>query len=114
VNINQLSKLIIESVHDEQKRQIDEFINEFQGFDLKFEKKRLKSLTRQLIDLQSHACSELFSKDKTEKTQSFLKRKREIQELKDKIAKYEQNKPVIDCYAASHSQYMLHKHNKIT
>lgn len=109
---SQLKQLIIEAVVETQQQQIDKFLNEFSNFNPKEEKKRLKILTRRLQELRRHANGELFNKS-DKYTKAFWKLKEEIQQLDEKIKRYEADKDLIDVFARTHKQYVLNKHGKI-
>ena len=105
--------MVKESVEDVQRRQIDEFLTEFRGFDAKLEKQRLKIYQNRLQELHRHMNSELFStaKNKPEKyTRAFWKLKEEIKTLGVKLKKYEDNKDMVDSFARTHKKYVFEKH----
>jgi hypothetical protein len=108
VTKNQLKQLIVEAVIETQQQQIDAFLNEFENFNPKEEKKRLKILTRRLQELHRHANSEMFNN-----TRAFWKLKEDIKQLNDKLKRYESDKDLIDTFARTHKQYVLKKHGKI-
>lgn len=107
-----LTQLIFEAVDEAQQQQIDEFLNEFSEFDPKEEKKRLKTLTHRLQELNRHANTEMFNhSDKY--TRAFLKLKEDIKQLNEKLKRYDSNKDLVDVFARTHKQYVFKKHGKI-
>lgn len=109
---NQLKQLIVEAVIETQQQQIDAFLNEFENFNPKEEKKRLKILAGRLQELHRHANSELFNKS-DKHTRAFWKLKEEIKQLSEKLKRYEADKDLIDIFARTHKQYVFKKHGKI-
>lgn len=110
---NQLKQLIVEAVIETQQQQIDAFLNEFENFNPKEEKKRLKILTRRLQELHRHANSEMFNNNSSKYTRAFWKLKEDIKQLNDKLKRYESDKDLIDTFARTHKQYVFKKHGKI-
>lgn len=111
---HQIKQLIAESFAEMQKKQIDDFLTEFQNFDVKNEKQRLKSLLRQLQELKRHSNTELYEKSESYiYTRRFFKLKEDIEKLNAKIKKYEENKHIIDTLARTHKNHIFHKHGKL-
>lgn len=111
---HQIKQLIAESFAEMQQKQIDEFLTEFENFDVKNEKQRLKSLLRQLQELKRHANTELYEKSGNYiYTRRFFKLKEDIEKLNAKIKKYESNKDTIDTLARTHKKHVFHKHGKL-
>lgn len=83
---SRLKQLIAESLAEVHQKQIDEFLAEFANFNVKQEKERLKSLHRQLQELQRHANIELYEKNsKYIYTRRFFKLKETIKNIQSKI-----------------------------
>lgn len=110
---SRLKQLIEESVLEAQQQQIDAFIKEFQNFDPKHEKQRLKQLTKKLQELHRHANSEMYDNKSKNYTRAFFKLKEEIKELNNKINRYKTDKSLINVFVRNNRQYVLNKHGKI-
>ena len=110
-----LNTILAESVADAQRQAIDAFLEEFKDFDVKHEKQRLKHLEKHLNNLQHHTHSELFSNGGNDSvmTRKFYAVQQEMQDLAAKIARYEEEKPMMNCFAISHSDHFFKKHGKI-
>ena len=63
-------------------------------------------------ELNRHANSELYNKSNVY-TRAFWKLKEDIKQLNSKIARYEENKDLVDVFARTHKQYVLKKYGKI-
>lgn len=103
---------MIEAVAEIQQQHIDDFLNEFSNFNSKQEKKRLKTLIHRLQELNRHSNGELYNNSNIY-TRNFFKLKKEIQQLQARVAKYEENKHLVDVFARTHQQYVLKKYGKI-
>jgi hypothetical protein len=109
----ELKSIILEVVEEiQQQKHIDEFVREFDGFNLKKEKLRLKKLVNHLAELKRNAANDLFTNE-TKHTEKFFALKQEIVNLNAKIIKYEETKDVVDCYARTHKTHVFNKHGKI-
>jgi hypothetical protein len=115
VTKNQFINILKESIADAQQKRIDEFLQEFHDFDVKHAKTRVKSLESQVAELHRHVQNELFNDANNQSivTRRFYKMQSELEELKSKILRYEQEKPIIDCLAVSHPKHIFKKHGKL-
>lgn len=106
-----LKSLIMEVV--DQQQRIDEFIKEFSDFDLDEAKKNYKRRIERLKTLQQHAASDLYRTDgNSDASKTFADEYTSLQELADKIVRYEETKDHIDIMVRNNKKYMLKKHSK--
>ena len=106
-------KLLKESFVEVEKQKIDDFLHEFDGFDIKKEKAHLNFLTRKLAELYKHAISEMYDSKSNKYTSAFFNLKKEIKDLDKKIKRYELDKDMIDTLARTHKRHVFHKHGKL-
>lgn len=107
-----VSNIIKESIDEYQRNQIDIYMKEFDGFNLKTAKQQLLELSRRLGLLKRSANSELFG-SKFNKTSEYLGLVKKISELDKKIKTFDARKELIDSYVKKHSTYMFKKYGKI-
>ena len=114
VTKTKFKKLLAEAMDEVHKQTIDEFLHEFADFDLKVEKKRLKTMANHLAAIHRHANTELYQgTSKGDYTRKFWQFKEDIEKLNNKIKRYEANKDVIDTLARKQRTHVFHKHGKL-
>jgi hypothetical protein len=106
--LKHLIKEVVSDVYEQQR--IDTFISEFKNFDVKEAKIKLKSMERKLIELKKNASKDLFTNENKRLLvyRTFLKK---YSSLKSKIAKYEEEKHIVNSLVIKHKDHVLKKHN---